>query len=80
MARPALAVVHCPRNGQPRHVTTEPGDTVTVVVAADRDGMPARAGHGVLLEIDVEVVLGEPAPTRGRRLDLGVGLDTAPFK
>jgi hypothetical protein len=65
-----LAVVHCDRKGHERqcfsNFTSPLGDTC---------GTTRRAGHGAGLEVDAEVVAGEPAPGTGARN--GIGLITA---
>ena len=43
------------------HVT-EAGDACPVLAARDRRAVPGRAGDAVLVEVDVELVLAEPAP------------------
>ena len=48
---------------------------VAVVAASDRHGHVVGAGDAVDFEIDVELVLGEPACRRGGRLGPAAGVD-----
>jgi hypothetical protein len=45
---------------------TEPGPATAAAGWGDRHGDPRRAGHGAGLEVDTELVFGEP-PARGSR-------------
>src|SRR5450631_113158 len=58
----------------------ETGGAGAGAVAPDRRGVPGRAGDGVMLEVDVELVLGEHRARGDRLLGLALGLDPTLFQ
>jgi hypothetical protein len=64
----------------PRARRAEAGGTATVGTATDRRGAPGRAGDALLLKVDLELVLAEPAAGVGRLLGLALGVDPSPFQ